>query len=162
MDQVADIRNTVNMSGNGPAGSPEVPSAVSYNSIVTRAIGGIRVVESHAWARFDSDGDVVAEDVYWPELPAAVVSDANALSLILGDPAQRAAFLAKLPDFTGSDVGSVAIRHTSEFERSPLVVRASYDAYFDTGHGGYVRHFAADGGEFRLPQELRQAVETPR
>jgi len=151
-NQVGGVRTTVNSYGHGAPSDPQVPLGFSYNSIVTRVANGIPVQDSHAWAQFDANGDVISEDVYWPALPAATVAAAQALAQVLSDPAQSVTFLAKLPPSLGSGSGAVALRHTSEFQRSPLAVYASYDVYDEKTAG--VRHFDNTATEFHLPQEL--------
>jgi hypothetical protein len=141
-------------------GGKRVADHYYYSSILTRTVSGIPVIESHAWARFDGGGNVVAENVYWPAFDAGVVSDAVGLSQALSrSPQASATYLAKLPLPEGmASSGRVVIHHSSEFVRSSFESYACYDVLFvPSGGGGYERHFDINGVELRLPQELRAA-----
>jgi hypothetical protein len=160
-NQAGAIRTNVTQSGDGKPGDPEIPTETSFSSIITRSVSGILVAESHAWARLDSGGNVVAENVYWPPLDASVVNDAAALSATISDPVQAAGYLGKLPFASSiSATGSVVIHHSSEFTREAFQDVACYDVWNASPLGsGWVRHFDKNGAEVRLPQEQR--VGTP-
>ena len=127
---------------------------VSYSSVIARVVSGYFVANSVAWARFNNAGEVVAEHVFWPELPASVVDDARALSATLHDPAAKKAFVAKLPP--NLPQGSVGIVHSS-FAAAGIgkafVAAAVYDVVIRSSGSASTRHFKKDGTEFRLPEE---------
>jgi hypothetical protein len=156
-DQVGQVRTNTNARGDGVPGSPEVPTKFSYSSIVTRSVSGILVGESHAWARLDVNGNVVAEGVYWPALDASAVSDAVLISQTISG-SGGAAYFAILPVAPAlSGTGSVVIHHSSAFvETTAFQDFGCYDVWIATeGGSGYMRHFDKNGLEVRLPQELR-------
>jgi hypothetical protein len=124
----------------------------SIISGLTRAIGGIRVAESFAWARVTTAGDVDMESVFWPPLDASIVSAAQSMAAKLSDPSAHASYLAALPGTVYGDNG-VVIHHTSSAISSAPVAYAAYDVVLDPSPSAGVRHFDASGHEFRLPQE---------
>ena len=163
-NQVGPIHTNVTATGDGPAGAAEIPKQFSFSSIVTRAVQGIPVDESHAWARLDVGGNVVAESVYWPPLDSSVVSDALALSTTLAAPASAASYYSLLP-FPSSVSGSgiLRIHHSSQFVRGTFQTMACFDVWeAAVGGSGTVRHFDKTGAEVRLPQELRGGPPSAR
>jgi hypothetical protein len=139
------------------------PTLAYYFSTVHRQAAGVEVVDSFAWARLNANGDVVHESVYWPELPASVLSDATVLANMIGDSTSRAAFTASLPKDLLTTNGSVVVRHTSGEWAGSFAAAACYDVVDD---GGRIRHFDRNAVEFQLPHELPgawgPANETPR
>lgn len=79
---------------------------------LTRAVDGIRVAESRAYARFNTDDRTSAEGLYWPTVAAAVVSAARSLRDRLANATDLAAYRAKLP-MEAQDEGTVVIHHAS-------------------------------------------------
>jgi hypothetical protein len=125
------------------------PKFVGYTSAITRQVGGYKVMESDAEARINANGEVVAEHVYWPELPSRVLTEAQAFDAMLSDPVRGPAYRARLP--TADGAGEVVIHHSSALEASSFVVTACYDAKV----GGRAHHFDVNGSEFQLVQESR-------
>jgi hypothetical protein len=157
-DQVGGVRTNVGATGTGALGGERVTEQYFYSSIITRAVNGIPVDESHAWARLDVNGNVVAENVYWPALNASVISDAVALSQTVASTSPiSATYLGSLPvPASVASIGKVVIHHSSEFVRTTFEDYACYDVQIVPSlGGGYVRHFDKNGAEIRLPQELR-------
>jgi hypothetical protein len=155
------------------AGSPKVDG---YTSVIERQVEGIPVPDSLAAAQLDPQGQVTAEWVYWPAIPASVIATAKQMQAALAGPGQQQSFLARLP--SNLPPGRVVIRHVSGTVTGPFQAFASYDvlARLQSGGGtglpGYpappprvvtvVRHFGNDGAEFRLPQETRApSAQTP-
>jgi hypothetical protein len=170
-DQIGGVHSTVSAGGGGKSDDPKAgttATSIRYTSIVERTIQGIPVVESHAWARFDDNDDVVAEDVYWPELPAAALDQAQAIAGSLKDSIRMADYLSKLPAEVARAQGRVVIRHSSMAEHGAFAAYGCYDVLPKDGEKetefsrGFIRHFGADGAELRLPQESRQLPTTPR
>jgi hypothetical protein len=163
-DQVGPIQSGTTGWGSGAAGSPEVPSKYAYTSVISRSLSGIRVAESHAWARLDSSGGVVAEGIYWPTLDASVVADALALAATLANPTTSVGYIASLPiPASVASTGSVVIHHTSEFVDAPVQAVACYDVWNASPAGsGWTRHFDKTGTEVRLPQESRSSVSSTK
>jgi hypothetical protein len=163
-DQVGVMHTNVTASGDGFPGDPEIPKQFAFSSIVTRAVQGIPVDESHAWARLDVDGNVVAEGVYWPPIDASVVADALTLSTTLAAPTSAAGYLATLPlPSSVSGGGTLRIHHSSQFVRGNFTSVACFDVWNPSeGGGGWMRHFDKTGTEIRLPQELRQGTASAK
>jgi hypothetical protein len=149
-DQVAAVGSSTKSRGSGVAGGPPaIGQFVAYDATLSRAIAGFQVTESLAEAQFNANGESVRETVYWPALPASVVSDAAAIAAALKDPVAGPAYRAKIPLATTST--SVNIHHTSGIlvEPTPFVVFASCDV----PDGELVRHFDIAGHELVLPNE---------
>ncbi len=115
-----------------------------------RALGGIPVVDSFAWARMNEDSVVVCEGVYWPPIPPSVADKAVSLAARLADGNTLCAFRKNLP----AGPGRVTVRHSSfalETASRPFEAYAVYDIHTSAGSGpGAVRHFDADGTEVLL------------
>jgi hypothetical protein len=131
------------------------PKLIAYYSVLNRAVDGIPVADSVAWARINANGDVVSETVYWPEIPASVVAEARQLRDSLALPGQAAAFRARAAIGDDSD-GRVVIRHTAHTWRGKSGAWALYDVNYRIPgeRSSYTRHFDKDGIERRLPEEL--------
>ena len=121
------------------------------------------MIDSVAWARMHDSGEVMAEWVYWPAIPAAAVADAKKMHAMLGTDADRSAFIARLPP--NLPEGNFVIRHSSASMSGPFEAFASYDvperrpSYAPYGTEVtnqavvIMRHFDISGRERRLPQE---------
>jgi len=162
-NQVADVQTMYFGSGSGSVGAPPPPPVLeSISSLLTRAINGVPVVESVAWAKFTTTGDVDMESVFWPPIDAAVASSAAAFAATLADTAQHAAFLAKLPSTIYKERG-VVIHHTDPSIHAAPTAYVSFDAQTEPQLSAAMRHFDVNGVEFRLPQEQAAPVSyTPR
>jgi hypothetical protein len=79
---------------------------------LTRAVDGIAVSESNAFARFNANDQTTSEGLFWPTLPADTLAAARALRDQLADPGTLAAYKAKLPA-SAQGTGRVVIHHTS-------------------------------------------------
>jgi hypothetical protein len=93
---------------------------------LVRSVDGISIGESLAYARFNSQDQSTSESFYWPTIPANVVTNARSLRDRLRDPAQLAAYRAKLPRVSQGD-GVVNLHHTSASSTSPFAAAATYD-----------------------------------
>ncbi len=97
--------------------SADVPSALGGGGAaqktgsLTRAVDGILVAESYAFARFNVNDQTTSEGLYWPALPEETVAAARAFRDQLADPAALAAYKAKLPA-SAQGPGHVLIHHT--------------------------------------------------
>ena len=156
-DQIGFVSLATGQRGSWAGGLPNSsPRFVGYSSALVRVIKGIEVVDSLAMAEFNANGDVVAEAVFWPDVPQRTVDDANSLVAILSDPTGKAKYLAGLPVQAAS--GRVVIRHTSGAFNAPFEAFAS----FDVTEQNHVRHFDVGGNELRTPQERAPGKPTPR
>jgi hypothetical protein len=159
-DQIATVDATYNVGVDATPMAPPTSSAPiqlrSINSILRRAVAGIRVEESVAWAKMTVNGDVDAEWVYWPPIETSVVDAAVALAAKMADPVEHAAFIAKLPGVVSKD-GGVVIHHSSPSVHEAPVAVASYDVTLEARETAPMRHFDARGNELRLAQETQLA-----
>jgi hypothetical protein len=111
----------------GPVnGSGTVTKTFPVSVSLVRAIDGINVVESIAWAQFDVQDQTTAEGFYWPEIPADVVQAAVAFRDQLSDGSALAEYKAKLPADAQGD-GNVVIHHTGENTSRTFAAVAVYD-----------------------------------
>ena len=111
-------------------------------------------MESQAWAKLTTGGDVDMEFVFWPSLSQAVVDEATTLAATLADPAGRASFVAKLPGGKIYRDAGVVIHHSDPSVRATPIAYATFDAVTDPWPNADVRHFDSTGAEFRLPYEV--------
>jgi hypothetical protein len=128
---------------------PTAPTLLWYTSVIQRSVMDIKVVESIAYARFNSDGDAVEEGVYWPAIPGAVLRTALALKGRFADASSKSSYLKSLPG-TPAD-GDVVIHHppgswTGKFSSIALVDVA-------TGTAQGPNHFDENGRRARLDYE---------
>jgi hypothetical protein len=118
------------------------PSSFTSNGSTTeleRAYSGIRISESIAFAHFESADQTTSESLYWPPIPADVLSSAIAFQAALATPAGLAAYKALLPpDAQGN--GTVVIHHSSSGSPGPFAAGVTYDVLStvpaDGGQGG--------------------------
>jgi hypothetical protein len=129
---------------------------LAYTTILHRAVGGVTVEGSHASASFNANGDVTGEEVYWPELPASVLRDAQALRDQLSREG-TGALKARLGDARYDD-GEVMIHHSPHMAES----FETFASVVFRGAGLPDRHLAADGRELRFTEEpLPAPTERP-
>jgi hypothetical protein len=155
-DQVGPVGADFEVGGSGQANSQATfasGSVRSINSVLSRVVQGISVVESFAWAKMTTGGDVDMEAVFWPPLDGSVVNSAVNFAATMADPAMHAAYLAKLPSPPVRD-GGVVIHHTDFTLHSASSAYVSYDVTLDSMSSASMRHFDVNGNEFWLPQEL--------
>ncbi len=145
-DQIGDTHITTKMAGGAPTASSTtaVPQLVGYTTIVDRKVQGIRIAGSYAWARFNANDEVVAEEVFWPPIDASVLNDAMALQTTMSASSSQGPFVAALPPEVSALDTEVVIHH------SPAMIDtvgafASVD--FQGRSAPETRSFAADGTE---------------
>jgi len=142
-------------------------SLVGYYSVLSREINRAPVAESFAWARFDANGDVVAESVYWPPLPGSVTADVAAFNALVSDAGSLATLTATIeasnPGY-GSVPGRVVIHHADSTYRGQGVAVVTYDSLKARDSLGMreVRHFDVSGARVILAHELPQAQTSSR
>ena len=170
--QIRAIRTATLLEASGSSDdvSTARPKVTAYYSVIERAVEGVPVPDSFAWARVNRDGQVVAEAVYWPALPAGVLAQAQRMSQGSALPRVEQAIKAR-PAETQVD-HQVTIRHSSAAYdgsfaahasidvrvRLEAAARADADSRQAAGSGGVgaglIRHFNDEGAEFQLPQEI--------
>lgn len=141
---------------------PEVATgqATQVSIALSRAVDGIPVAESSAYARFDVDDQTTSEGLYWPAIPAETVAAAKALRDQLADPGALAAYRAKLPA-VAQGAGVVTIHHTSGSFGcdAPITAMATYDVGYGNadGGGGGTLSFDASGVSVATSQSVAYA-----
>ncbi len=151
-DQIHSVHVNTHGFGHAAAVGPfPKPEFADYDTVLLRAVGGIRVVDSVAWARLGADGDVVAEEVFWPEIPRDAVLSAERMRDELADPVRSRDLLARI----GADRADVEVvlRHDASTVDAAPVARASFDVHVKSGSGAYYRHLDDRLTEFRLAHE---------
>ncbi|HEY8925581.1 MAG TPA: hypothetical protein VIU64_14440 [Polyangia bacterium] len=121
-------------------------------SILHRGWKGIPIDDSMAYAALDAQGRSVNEQVYWPEIPGAVLAKASALQLLLADPVRRAAYVNELPAVSRAAV--LAIRHTAWYWQGDFQARACC-----RGPNPGDPCFDEDGQLVRLPSDAESAPD---
>lgn len=164
-NQIAGVHATSTMTGGGSASDPSssMPTAnVSFNTVLSRSINGIPVVDSVAWAKMNTNGDVDMETVFWPDIDATVAAGAAALAAQLADPTRVAHYKSTI-GAASTDTGGVAIRHSTYTVHQPVTCYVSYDVVLaGSALPRTTRHFDVNGVEFRLPQEMVSVPSTPK
>jgi hypothetical protein len=133
--------------------------------VITRQINGIPVPDSFASARFNADGEVVEEWVYWPTIPQHAIAEAQS---IVHAHAAGSAALATLPTRFQSSPGEGAIRHSDFADESGFQAFGSFDVHLSKeANGGYrggTHHFDVNGREIIHPNRRPQTVtaDTPK
>jgi hypothetical protein len=170
-DQVGSVRTMTLVEATGAATQEThaMPRIVAYYSVLQRAVDGIPVPDSFAWARVNTRGEVVQEGVYWPALPARAIDEAREFRKRLADGAEREQFAARVKAPGGKVM--LAIRHSGaelsgpafecfasfdvETRSVPAPRAAPQEEYRAEVHAESVtRHYDASGAERRLPQEM--------
>jgi hypothetical protein len=157
VSQIAAVTEQAAMQGGGAEGSTNQPPTFDYyySTISRQTPSGVAIQDSYAWARINADGEVVMESVFWPEIPASVIAEAEGLRTALGNATSRASFLAKIPQDPGGESarGRVVIRHTSGAWPHSFSAHASYDVH----HGNRVVHYTSTGAPLELSEEAKNA-----
>jgi hypothetical protein len=135
---------------------PVKPHLVGYNTVIDRQVQGVRVAGSYAWARFNANDEVVSEEVFWPELPAKLVEQAETLKVALTSKSARTNLAEKLPVEFKDQAGEVVIHHSPHFQ-DQFETFVSVD--FQTTKAAE-RRFGLDGSEFRFAFEASPALDT--
>ena len=143
------------------------PKVTAYYSVVERAVDGVPVPDSFAWARVNRDGQVVAEGVYWPALPPGVLARAHRMSQ--GNPLPQIERAIEARPAEALVNHHVAIRHSSADYDGSFAAHASIDVHVRLAataradaRTSLVRHFNEEGAEFQLPQEISSISSSPR
>jgi hypothetical protein len=164
-DQIGSVEPYAAMSnsGFGAASPDEVKEGRKleyYFSVLQRAVDGIPVADSFAWARLDEDAEPVLESVYWPEIPNAVVEQAKALQARVADATASRSMFSKMP---AGAAGAVTIHHAPGVWDGAFTATATYDVDVE---GGKKVHFDGDGNEVVFEHEKEGAwgksAVTPR
>ena len=123
------------MAGGWTATGTRVPDRlVGFSSVIGRKLAGIRVAESFAWARFNKDGETVAEGVYWPSIPANVVSAAHDLQARLNDTTAQQNYATHIfnnyPEMLGPPTGEIVMHHSDSTSHGTFGAIVSFDVVF--------------------------------
>jgi hypothetical protein len=168
--EVSGTHVTTTMAGGGPVRDgvqPAQSKLLWYTTHLDRSLGGIPVESSYAFAAFDNGGRVITEGVYWPAIPANVVSSARAFAERLAAPRERTAFMAKVRKAApgaGDTPGSVKIVHTSGGYHGPFQAAAVYSTVVPSRWGGkaQILRFDETGARVRLNEEAATEADSPK
>lgn len=166
--EVAGMHVTATMAGGGPMDDGVQPAQshlLWYTSHLDRALAGIPVEGSFAYAALGADGKAISEGVYWPAISSDVVRRAVALQRLLASPDQAAPFLSRLrsahPEM-GDATGEVRIVHTGPSYHGSFDSRAVYSVVARNANGGKARilRFDDSGQPVTLADERRSGVDS--
>ena len=163
--QVGSVRGMtlLDVQGRTENASRTIPRITAYFTRLERAVDGIPVADSFAWARVNSRGEIVQEAVYWPSLPANVLTQTRQFREQLADLRRRQSFESRLPVSGGT--GAVVIHHSAATIDQPFESFASFDVVVRSSPASsrnspppgtaaaVTRHFDINGIERFLPQE---------
>jgi hypothetical protein len=150
--QISGTDGTYSGGGGGSTnGGPMVTFASQATIGLVRSIDGVPVVNSTAYARFDTDDQTTNEAFYWPTIPADVVTAARAFHDKLAAPGALAAYKAKLPADAQGD-GRVVIHHRVGGSSLPFTSVATYDTVRITPSN--------DGGELSFDSNGNPVMDT--
>jgi hypothetical protein len=166
--EVSGLHVTTTMAGGGPVRGGAQPAQSRLLWYVThreRSLGEIPAKGSDAFAALDNGGRVITEGVYWPAIPASVLSNARAFAARA--PRERAAFTAKVGKAApgaGNTPGSVEIVHTSGGYQGPFQAAAVYSTVVPSRRGGkaQIPRFDETGGRVRLNEEASTETDPPK
>jgi hypothetical protein len=117
--------------------------AISLN----REVAGIPVIGSTAYAQFNEHDLSTSEGLYWPTVPASVVTAARAFAAQLTEPAGLASYKAKLPANAQGE-GQVVVHHSPSTSTQAFAALTSYDVIA----GRSTLSFDANAAPLTLPQ----------
>jgi hypothetical protein len=169
MAEVARVHaNTIMSGGVTGSGVRLKDSLVGFTSVINRQLGGVRVSESFALARFNADGETVHEAVYWPAIPSDVVGAAAQMSATVADPRTLNPLLRLIqganPEVGNAAGGEVVIHHSPFWMRKAVPdTVVTYDVIIGVaGSKPRVRHFDSTGAAVVLPSETKTPLSSAR
>lgn len=116
--QIGEIQISAAMQQTGTLERKNAPQLIGYTTTLGRQAAGVRVAGSYAWASFNANDDVVAERVWWPELPKRLSDEAAAFAQSMRVTSSSGAYRASLPADVAAEVGEVVIWHSPPFWKS--------------------------------------------
>jgi hypothetical protein len=178
-DQIGGVKGRTLLEATGRSDEKErpIPKVTGYYTVLERAVDGIPVVDSFAWARVNVEGQIVEEAVYWPAISVEVMSKVKQLLDVRSDVKRRHELGARIS--ADASNARLVIRHSAASSHDPfeafacvdVMVKAmpaeaqavtSYSTATPLSETSYVRHFDIEGKEVFLPQErFRLAHEYP-
>jgi hypothetical protein len=150
--QISGTDGTYSAGGGGSTDGDATFMTTSQTNVgLVRTIDGVPVVESLAFARFDTSDQTTYETFYWPTIPADVVAAARAFHDQLAAPEALAAYKAKLPANAQGD-GRVVIHHRVSGSSLPFTAVAVYDTVQMTPEN--------DGGDLSFDPSGKLVMDT--
>lgn len=110
------IESTGTVSGKLAGATEASRKLLAYTTIIDRSIDGVRVQGSYAWAQFNKNDDVIAERVWWPDLPSTVRDNIASTKAMLANESAKAAYRAKLPSDVLGEEPEIVIHHSMPLE----------------------------------------------
>ncbi len=140
------------------SGRAAPPVLEGYSSILNRALDGVPVRGSFAWARFTGSGTVDAEGVFWPPLDRKLLEDAKELQRALASSQDRRRLLTDvLPKKYANATPLVVIRHSPPFQ---LELETAVAVEFPDVQGADT--FLPDGSPLRFRHQRQSLNLEPR
>ncbi|MCA9588870.1 MAG: hypothetical protein KC657_26320 [Myxococcales bacterium] len=140
-EQVGRASVTVAVDMTGPMDrSADTRVAQGVTTVIHRTIDGVEVPDSFAWARLNAQDVVVAERVWWPDLPGQIRLQIAEFKAALG-----ASFRSALPPSLATKDGEVCVHHSL-----PIGHRWYAMVTWDTLDKTTTRHFDVHGREVTL------------
>ncbi len=127
---------------------------VGFSTVVNRAIAGVHVAESFAWAMFNRDDDVVFEQVWWPDLPSDMLDQIAAFKAAL----TKSEFRNALPSHLQAVTGRLTIHHSMP-TGDKWQARVTYDIHEKAPERHH--YFDLSGAEVDLRWNSRPSAKKP-
>ena len=154
-DQIESVQGGADLMEKGEVGVVETREVklIGYHTLITRSIGGVRIVESRAFAMLADSGRPILEGVYWPTIPRSVVEEALSFRIAIKNGELAVLRAAMSADISPADAeqGEVVVHHRPAWwQGDPIETKVSYDVHTAQG----TRHFDRQAVEFRVPDEV--------
>jgi hypothetical protein len=166
-DEISSTHVTTAMEGRSEGDRPMRASDTRllwYTTHLERQVAGIPIADSQAWAAFNSNDEVVAEGVHWPEIPESVVQKALELTAKLSDGNEKAKLKSKIraafPAVSEDSPGRILIRHTPPTYSGPVKSMAVFEVS-GKSPAPHVLDFDAEGQLTALPVDPVTPSEAP-
>jgi hypothetical protein len=169
-EEVSGTHVTTTMAGGGPVSGGVQPSEsrlLWYTTHLDRAVRGITVEGSYAFAALDADERVITEGVYWPSISARVVERAQAFKRRLESGTGLSDFQASVrrqQPIVREATGEVKIVHTTGSYHGEFGAQALYVVVVRSPNGGkaQILRFDDTGAPVRMPDEVPSGFDSEK
>jgi hypothetical protein len=169
-EEVSGTHVTTTMAGGGPVSAGVQPAEsrlLWYTTHLDRAVGGVVVEGSYAFAALDADGRAITEGAYWPPLSARVVERAQAFRRKLESGTGLSDFQAAVrrqQPIVREATGEVKIVHTAGSYHGEFVAQALYVVVVRNPNGGkaQILRFDDTGAPVRMPDEVPSGFDSEK
>jgi hypothetical protein len=169
-EEVSGTHVTTTMAGGGPVSGGVQPSEsrlLWYTTHLDRAVGGIAVEGSYAFAALDGNGRAITEGAYWPSISARIVDRAQAFRRKLESGTGLSDFLAAVrrqQPIVREATGEVKIVHTAGSYHGEFVAQPLYVVVVRNPNGGkaQILRFDDTGAPVRMPDEVPSGLDSEK